>query len=96
MPVTTFMMQEPKRHKNKEIAELVDELCQLTGEKWFVETTVAHTTKPWFGKPKQHTYTELLKHLDFSEYQVFMCVNTEREALAYLLGALGQLKAKQQ
>ncbi len=41
---------------------------------------------------KIEDFTRLYKHLGSIEYQVFLCVNTIREAKAYLYGALGILE----
>ena len=88
MPVTTYVMREPGRHPDEDLAELIDEINQKTGEKWIAEDYRVWVQR-WFLPARQETRTSLMKHIVGSEYQVMQCVDTVKEAKAYLYGALG-------
>ena len=89
VPTTTYLGNEPQRHEDEDISSMIDELQEITGEKWYVQTIYFSGPKRLFRKPKQIEHTSLYKHLHSIEYQVFTCVGTIREAKSYLFGALG-------
>lgn len=92
MPVTTFLIREPGRHDDEELAELIDEINAKTGERWVVETRAVRVTTRWFRPDETHSYINLMKWMVGAEYQLMQCVNTVGEAKAYLYGAIGHLK----
>ena len=92
MPVTTYMSVLPGKHDDKELSDLVDEMCEKTGDLWIVKTAYRFKKKLFREKKKVEMYTQLYKHQCSIEYQVFMCVKTIREAKAFLIGALGILE----
>lgn len=93
MVMTTILNHKPARHSDEELQALLDQMTEKSGRKWFAETHTHHVTKRWFGEDKRHTSTNLMVELgkDSIEAQLLGCVNNEREAKAYLYGALGQI-----
>ena len=90
MPCTTYIPRGLKEHPDKELQDLLDGMSKKTGNKWWAVTRIEYIKK-WFGKTK-HSHTDLLADIGFGEAQIFSCVSTEREAIAYLIGALGHMK----
>ena len=90
MPVTTFRMSDPPVYPDEDIAEMLAELTEKTGEEWFAADYVT-TQRRFLGHNTTTTYPELLKKLPAGDYQILMCVNNRSTLRAYLFGALGQL-----
>ncbi len=94
MPVTTYLNQLPPRHKNITLATLIDQLNDVTGECWTVETHYYQQRRLFRKLEEKQGKTRLYKHIYLTEHQIITCVNTINEAKAYLYGALGQTTPK--
>jgi len=93
MPITTYLQYIPK-HPDNEIQYLLEELSKLTDTVWCAEVYLRQ--KHWFKEDWYTTYLykELIK--DNGEFQQLTCVATDRELIAYLYGALGQIEIKKE
>lgn len=86
MPVTTFMKFKTT-HPNQVVEDLLKELNNNTTDSWCAEKVLL---KKRFFKPDIYI-TYLYKHIKYSEYQVFSCVENDSELKAFIYGALYSL-----